>query len=188
MLSDAGGDALTRVVSVTFRLYAQRGGDVAVWTEIHPDTDVVDGVFNSVLGLRTAFDENVVGVESLYLGVQVGDDVEMTPRMRIGGVLKAQWAAVADHARDVRGEDIHPASVSIGNQLVIDAQGKWVGDPAGLRGPRGLPGEPGTPGVPGANGADGRPGRAPRGRCRARARRSPGATGWRTCRPPRQDP
>ena len=94
-LADAGGQAISGVRSVTFRLYDQTEGGEALWTENHAETDVVDGMFNSVLGLRSAFEDGVMGAERLYLGVQVGDDVEMTPRMRVGGALKAQWAAVA---------------------------------------------------------------------------------------------
>ena len=67
----------------------------------------------------------------------VGDNDEMTPRVRAGGALKAQWAKVADHARDVRGENIHPATVSIGDTEVINSDGQWVGDPTGLVGPQG---------------------------------------------------
>ena len=68
---------------------------------------------------------------------EVDGDVEMTPRMRVGGALRAQWAAHADHARDVRDEAIHPATVSIGERTVIDERGRWVGDPTGLQGPAG---------------------------------------------------
>ena len=44
---------------------------------------------------------------------------------------------MADHARDVPGEDIHPNSVSIGDTPVINDQGQWVGDPTGLVGAQG---------------------------------------------------
>ena len=36
---------------------------------------------------------------------------------------------MADHATDVRGEQIHPATVSIGEREVINAEGEWVGEP-----------------------------------------------------------
>ena len=54
------------------------------------------------------------------------------PRMRIGGAIRALFAEVAEHARDVEGEDIHPATVSIGNQQVIDAAGRVVAERDGL--------------------------------------------------------
>jgi cysteine-rich repeat protein len=163
-LADAGGLAISGVRSVTFRLYEQAEGGEALWTENHAETDVVDGMFNSVLGLRSEFDGGVMAAERLYLGVQVGDDVEMAPRMRVGGALKAQWAAVAAHAKDVRGESIHPATVSIGDTLVIDDGGRWVGAPTGLVGPAGADGAVGAAGPRGERGLQGDIGeRGPRG-------------------------
>lgn len=44
--------------------------------------------------------------------------------------------------------DITPRSVSVGEQVVINESGEWVGPPSGLIGPRGAPGEPGPPGEP----------------------------------------
>ena len=76
----------------------------------------------------------------------------MQPRMRVGGALKAQWAQSADHARDVRGEVIHPRSVHIGDQPVIDEAGRWVGESTGLRGPQGEPGAMGETGATGPAG------------------------------------
>ena len=51
------------------------------------------------------------------------------------------------HAVDVLNENIHPASVSIGETVVIDENGQWVGDTTGLVGPQGPPGVDGTIGV-----------------------------------------
>ena len=136
-LSDAGGQVVEGDRTIAFRLYSDAEGGEPVWFESHVAVEVVDGVFSVVLGLSSALDAGLTDAESLYLGVQVADDDEMAPRMRVGGALKAQWAAVAEHARDVRDEHIHPSAVSIGDGPVIDAQGRWVGDPTGLRGPAG---------------------------------------------------
>ena len=43
---------------------------------------------------------------------------EMAPRVKVSTVLRAKWAA---HAKDVRGEDIHPNSVSINDTEVINS-------------------------------------------------------------------
>ena len=141
-LSDAGGQAISGVHAVTFSLYDRAEGGETLWTEVHAETDVVDGMFNSVLGLRSPFDDGVMGAERLYLGIQVDDDVELMPRMRVGGALKAQWAAVAAHAQDVRGEDINRC-VTIGGNQVIDREGRWVGDTTAYA-PSRSRGEPGA--------------------------------------------
>ena len=63
--------------------------------------------------------------------------------MKVSTALRAQWARTAEHAKDVRDEDIHPATVSIGDTEVINAEGQWVGDPTGLIGPQGPAGADG---------------------------------------------
>ena len=118
---------------MSFALYRSANSSSAVWEETHDDVAVVDGVFTVVLGNQTDLD-SAAQENNLYLGVTVGDGDEMSPRMKVGTALKAQWAA---HAQDVAGEDIHPNSVSIGETMVIDENGQWVGNLAGLRGPEG---------------------------------------------------
>ena len=63
----------------------------------------------------------------------------------------------AEFAKNVVG-DITPNSVSIGNQLVINERGEWVGAPTGLRGPAGPPGEAGPEGPAGPQGPAGQAG------------------------------
>ena len=157
-LSDAGGAAVTASHPMTFALYPTVAGGEALWTELHGGVDVVDGTFTVDLGSVTTLPVGLSETPALYLGVRVGENMEMAPRIKVGGALKAQWAAVADHARDVRGEAIHPASVSIGDREVIDGEGRWVGDPSGLVGPAGQRGPAGAQGDPGPAGAQGVPG------------------------------
>ena len=59
---------------------------------------------------------------------------------------------MAAQALDVRGRDIHPATVSIVDNLVIDASGRWVGNTEGLQGPQGEQGIQGPQGLQGAQG------------------------------------
>ena len=163
-LSNAVDEPVTASYSVKFSLYTQRSGGESLWTETHDSVDVVDGVFSVDLGTITPLETELSEQVLLYLGITVGESDEMSPRVRVGGALKAQWAKIAEHARDVRGENIHPASVSIGDSTVIDNQGRWVGDTAGLIGPQGEvgPGGPqgleGPQGVQGAVGPTGEPG------------------------------
>ena len=92
------------------------------------------------LGSLTPFPADLGQNDALYLGVAVNQAPEMMPRVKVSSALRARWAA---HAKDVRGEDIHPNRVSINDTEVINSDGQWVGDPTGLRGPQGEPGLPG---------------------------------------------
>ena len=135
-----------------FTLYAEPTGDTAIWSEDYESVNVVDGVFTVDLGMVAPLPSRLGANEMLYLGVSVNDAPEMTPRMKVSSALRAQWAA---HAEDVRGEDIHPNTLSINDTLVINRDGQWVGDPTNLRGAEGPQGPQGVPGPIGATGPAG---------------------------------
>ena len=143
-LTNAVGAPVTASHPVTFTVYSQVSGGVPLWTETHGSIDVVDGIFSAQLGTLVPLGIELSAEPLLFLGITIGDNDEMSPRIRIGGALKTQWAAVAAHAKDVRGEDIHPNSVSIGETVVIDAEGQWVGNATGLIGPQGPAGPAGV--------------------------------------------
>lgn len=73
---DSAGIPLNKTVPMTFKLY-KNGSEV--WTEAQSSVEVVDGVFNVVLGSVTPLD-TVAFSEAIELGVAVGTDGEMTPR------------------------------------------------------------------------------------------------------------
>ncbi len=130
-LTDAGGMPINGTRNLRFALYASIDGDQVIWSETHRDVVIEEGHFTVNLGLLTPLPHG--SSSTVYLGVRVGDDDELVPRLRVGVALQAQWAARAAQADDVEGAHIHPASVSIGQSLVIDEQGRWVG-PAGATG------------------------------------------------------
>jgi len=78
-LTDAGGSPLNGSYSVRARLYdASSGG-----TALCEDTDTVNadnGLFNMNMNFCTASD---IDGKTLYLGIKVGSDPEMTPRQAI---------------------------------------------------------------------------------------------------------
>ena len=130
-----------------FALYDSPEAAQALWTESFESIPVVDGVFIVELGTEATLTEIARLQSPLYIGVRIGENEEMRPRMLVGTVLRAQWAA---HARDVDNEDIHPRTLSVGGRLLIDDAGNWVGDDLGNAGPVGPAGPPGPPGEPGA--------------------------------------
>ncbi|GEM_PF-1294439 len=145
-------------VKLTFWLYRTATGGTAVWSEVQSSVAVNQGLFKTELGKVMAFPANLFDGRTLYLGIQVGADPEMSPRL----VLTSQaYAKLAENAKDVKGANIHPSSVWIGTTKVIDSTGKWVGSPTGLRGPTGPQGKPGPAGPQGPTGPRGLQG--PRG-------------------------
>jgi len=82
--------------SVRFRLYTQPSGGSHYWEE----TQVVrtnEGLFSVLLGSVTPI-PSVPDAGNLYLGMRVGSDAEMTPRLRIVSAAYAYKADSADYA------------------------------------------------------------------------------------------
>jgi len=151
LVKQIGGN-VNGVEKLTFRLYTLPTGGAPVWTEVEPAVSVTNGLFKTELGSVTALPVELLDGRTVYLGVQVGNDPEMVPRL----VLTSQaYARLAKDAQDVKGHDIHPSSVWIGSAPVIDSSGRWVGSPTGLRGPTGPAGPAGPSGPAGPTGPSG---------------------------------
>lgn len=146
-LFDAAGKPQAGSVDVQFAIYAVASGGTALWSEV-ATVSLDDGYFASELGSITPLPDSLLDTEGLFLGITVGNDAEMSPRAEIRSVPYALRAG------DVTG-DIHPTTISIGNTVVVDANGNWVGNPTGLVGPAGPQGIPGTAGATGAQGPQG---------------------------------
>jgi hypothetical protein len=83
-LTDNAGQPLNGAVGVTFALYGVPSGGTATWTDTEMLT-VSAGVFSYNLGSNASYPLYSSTLnDPLYLGVQVGNDPEMTPRLRVG--------------------------------------------------------------------------------------------------------
>lgn len=81
---------------VVFKLYTVSSGGSAAWTENHTggsQVTTVDGIFNVMLGSLTSLASIDFNQDTYYIGVTVGADAEMTPRIRLGA---APYAFNAD--------------------------------------------------------------------------------------------
>jgi hypothetical protein len=96
----AGGN-VNGVVAVTFKIYNVATGGAARWTEANPSVAVSNGLFALELGGITGFPTDLFDGRTLYLGVSVGNNPEMTPRLPIPSQAYAQLAA---DAVDVKGK------------------------------------------------------------------------------------
>jgi hypothetical protein len=89
-LADADGNPITNTVNMEFRLYDVASGGVPLWEEQWTGSNgvqVSDGLFNVMLGSLTPIPQSVItGHDSLFLGITVGTDDEMTPRVQLGSV------------------------------------------------------------------------------------------------------
>lgn len=69
--------------SIVFSIYSVPSGGVATWTETQGSVSVSAGIFRVALGSVTALPGSVdFNTTPLYLGIKVGADLEMTPRVQ----------------------------------------------------------------------------------------------------------
>lgn len=150
---------------VELRLYEQNDGGTAFYAEAQ-SVEVHDGLFTAYLGdgdpgdLGDGTDSPALDLDTfvyhpqgiIFLGVTVGDDPEMTPRLQLGTVPFAAFAQTCGDAGTLGGmaaEDFQPATTATCDpaQAVVglNANGTVVcAAHAGPQGPQGPQGQPGT--------------------------------------------
>jgi len=89
-LADSAGAPLTGTYNMIFRLYDAASGGTPLWEEQWTGSNgvrVSDGLFNVMLGSLTVMPQSIiVGHDQLFLGITVGTDDEMAPRVQLGSV------------------------------------------------------------------------------------------------------
>jgi hypothetical protein len=118
--------------------------DLPQWTETLT-VNFSDGYYSVVLGQQLPIPQTIFTSSGISLGITIGDDAELMPRIEMSSVPFAFHAATSDNVTG----DITPASIYVGGQLVVDEYGSWVGDTTGLEGPAGPQGPEGPAGVAG---------------------------------------
>ena len=131
------GAALDGAHDILIRLYANEQGGQPLFEEAHDATTFFDGYYAVSIGSIEELTASMILRPTMYLGISIDGGRELEPRTAI---VKVPAAFTADIAENVVG-DITPRTVSIGDALVINEDGQWVGDPTGLRGPPGPPGD-----------------------------------------------
>ena len=134
-------------LTVVFAIYDAPDATTPIWVE--KDTVLFDqGYYSVSLGAVTPFGPQVFNGSLRYFGITIGDAPELEPRSPVQSVPYALMA------NDVNG-NIHPNSVSIKGDEVINDKGEWVGPTLGLIGPTGPVGPAGATGAVGAAGPAG---------------------------------
>ena len=95
-LANADGSPFTGPQNMEFRLYAAPAGGTPLWAEFWTGPNAVnvsDGLFSVLLGsLNTGLAGVVQANGQAYLGVTVGTDAEMAPRVQLGSAAYAMQA------------------------------------------------------------------------------------------------
>ena len=144
-LADAAGTPITDTVNMEFRLYDVASGGIFLWEELWTGSNSVqvsDGLFNVMLGSLDSIPQSVItGHDSLFLGITVGTDDEMTPRVQLGSVpFAVQATTLADGAKTAGSLEVC-GNLKISNNVLTfaDAAGNvypenWMGVATNIEG------------------------------------------------------
>ena len=117
-LYDSNGAPVTATLDVVFALYDSPGAPTAVWDETHT-ISFEDGYFSVSLGADLPLSEDVLKAPDLYLGITVGQEAEMTPRVLVASVA---YALEAGNVRGVvRPVHVHLAEIADVEFLLLRA-------------------------------------------------------------------
>ncbi|HDR17029.1 MAG TPA: hypothetical protein ENN79_16385 [Desulfobacteraceae bacterium] len=94
-LTDAEGNPLNDSVAMTFSIWDAPSAGTQLWSENHEPVMLTEGVFNVVLGSSVPITAAMLDGER-YLGITVGIDAEMVPRLCMTAAPYAMKAADAD--------------------------------------------------------------------------------------------
>ncbi len=127
-LQDASGTAIDTTVDMTFKIYDSPTATSDLWNEDQTNVSVEAGIYNVRLGSVDTIPMSVFqdGLTK-YLGVTVGTDTEMTPRLPIVAVPYAFRAASAEVATTaLTANTVADSSITAAklNVAAIDSSGK----------------------------------------------------------------
>ncbi len=130
-LADASGNPVTGKQNMEFRIYNVPTDGAPLWEEFWTganSVDVSDGLFSVMLGsINTGLPAVVQGNNNLYLGITVGTDSEMVPRVQLGSVPFSIWSlTVADDSvtsRKIANGAIESRHIALGNGFATHYRG-----------------------------------------------------------------
>jgi hypothetical protein len=135
MLTDNAGNPLNEPRDLTFTIYDAPTSGTALWTETHTAVSIENGLFNVILGgATTPVPDYVFDQPERFLGIKVGTDSELTPRIQltsVGYAYRARWAGrsdTADYALSSPsgpGDYIWAFRITDGGDTTITTGGDW---------------------------------------------------------------
>jgi len=97
-LARPDGTPLDTTVAMTFKLWSASSAGTQYWAETDASVSVARGLFNVPLGQVTALPDSILNHSQLWLGVTVGGDSEMSPRVQLKSVAYSYRVGTIDGA------------------------------------------------------------------------------------------
>jgi hypothetical protein len=127
-----GSDGKTPVnngnYAILFSIYNTSSGGSSLWSHTY-NLSVTNGLFNVTLGDSSA-PINLAFDTTYWLGIKVGGDAELTPRIRltsVGYAYRTQWSDTSNYARASGGGSGSPwiFRITDGSDTTITTGGRW---------------------------------------------------------------
>jgi hypothetical protein len=126
-LTDTAGEPVDRETTMVFALYTADTGGAPIYSETQTVT-VEAGYFTAEIGGATALDLGLFRDNgTVFVGIQVGADPEMTPRLPLGSVPYAAFAQNAASAGAVAANAVNSAAVADGSLEAADLAATALG-------------------------------------------------------------
>ena len=85
-ITDDNGNLINGPVSLEFNIYDVETGGLPLWTETQNPVFVSNGYFHVFLGAVTTVPDSLFNAPGRWVGINVNNDGEMTPRTRLGSM------------------------------------------------------------------------------------------------------
>ncbi|MEZ8787551.1 hypothetical protein AB6D73_09880 [Vibrio splendidus] len=154
VLYDANSETtIDATLPVMFSIYKSDGQ--LLWQN-EKFVEFIDGNYSVTLGENWPIDTSIFVNSDLYLGINIDNDGEMSPKLKLYTTPRSYHAEMSSSVIGIA----NLSELKVNDDIVIDQDGKWVGDIAGLKGETGAQGEIGPQGDSGSVGDTGPQGEA----------------------------
>ncbi|WKY59885.1 hypothetical protein Q5H80_20235 [Vibrio sp. SNU_ST1] len=148
VLYDANSQTtIDATLPVVFSIYKSDGQ--LLWKN-EKTIQFIDGNYSVTLGEDLSIDASIFANADLYLGINIDNDGEMSPKLKLYTTPRSYHAEMASSVVGIA----NLSELKINGDIVIDQDGKWVGDIAGLKGETGAQGIQGEAGPQGDSGIE----------------------------------
>lgn len=111
LAQDLEGNPVSGVLNVTFRLYADESSNAALWEETQA-VSFDEGFFSAELGRQETIAEEAFDEDSLFLGMQIEGDNELSPRQAFFSIPWAEQCEVAMTAKSLANDVVTSESIA----------------------------------------------------------------------------
>ncbi|MEZ5357338.1 MAG: hypothetical protein R3F48_00815 [Candidatus Zixiibacteriota bacterium] len=127
-LTDASGAPVPDgTYNITFSIYKTPTGTDSLWTSDAQSVTITGGLFSYDLGSNVPLPTRVFDNNVRYLGIKVGSDAELTPRIQLMSVpyaVESLYSDSADYLGDLGPDDIvHVVGDTMSGPLVFEGDG-----------------------------------------------------------------